>query len=63
MLDHGILSGNAFYPTWAHQDAHVERYLAAAEIVLAELASAIRLGDVESRIGGPVKHTGFKRLN
>jgi glutamate-1-semialdehyde aminotransferase len=63
MLDHGILSGNAFYPTWVHQDAHVERYLAAADIVLAELAAAIRLGDVESRMGGPVKHTGFKRLN
>jgi glutamate-1-semialdehyde aminotransferase len=63
MLDHGILCGNAFYPTWAHQDAHVERFLSAADVVFEELAEAIRLADVERRIGGPIKHTGFRRLN
>jgi glutamate-1-semialdehyde 2,1-aminomutase len=62
MLNHGILAGSAFYPTWAHQDAHVDRFLAAADIIFAELAEAIQLEDVESRIDGPVKHSGFKRL-
>jgi glutamate-1-semialdehyde 2,1-aminomutase len=62
MLHHGILGGSAFYPSWAHQDAHVDRYLAAADIVFGELADAIQSDDAEGRIGGPVKHTGFKRL-
>src|SRR4029079_10048440 len=62
MLAHGILSGSSFYPTLAHQDAHVDRFLAAAEIVFVELAEAIHCNDAESRIGGPVKHSSFKRL-
>lgn len=62
MLDQGILSGSAFYPTWAHQVSHVDRFLAVADVVFAELAEAIRVGDTDSRIGSPVKHTDFKRL-
>jgi glutamate-1-semialdehyde 2,1-aminomutase len=62
MLEHGILSGSSFYPTWAHQDAHVDRFLAAADILFVELAEAILRKDAESRIGGPVKHSSFKRL-
>ena len=38
------------------------RYLAAAEEVFAELGQAVRQGDVASRIGGPVRHSGFARL-
>jgi len=63
MLEHGILAGAAFYPSLAHESRHVEAYLAAAESIFAELADAIRAGDATRRIGGPVKHTGFGRLN
>ena len=38
------------------------RYLATADEVFAELAEAIAAGDIERRIGGPVKHSGFQRL-
>jgi hypothetical protein len=31
-------------------------------IVFSELSEAIGKNDIERRIGGPVKHTGFKRL-
>lgn len=65
MLEHGILAGGGFYPSWAHQESHVERYLAALGPVFTELAEAIRLGDVRRRIeaaGGDVKHSGFARL-
>jgi glutamate-1-semialdehyde 2,1-aminomutase len=62
MLDHGILSGSSFYPSLAHQPSHVEQFLTAADEVLAELAEAIRVGDVLQRIGGEVKHAGFARL-
>ena len=62
MLKQGILTGAGFYPSFAHREEHVDRYLAAADAVLAELAEAIRHGDATARIGGPVRHSGFARL-
>ncbi len=62
MLDHGFLACTGLYATLAHQAGHVEAYLAAADAIFPELAEAIEKGDAESRIGGPVHHTGFRRL-
>jgi glutamate-1-semialdehyde 2,1-aminomutase len=62
MLPLGFLASGAFYPSLAHTSQHVDRYLAAAEKVFAELGQAVRQGDVLSRIGGPVRHSGFARL-
>jgi glutamate-1-semialdehyde 2,1-aminomutase len=62
MLDHDILAGGAFYPTLAHTDRHVDLYLAAAKGILSELAEAIEQDNIESRIGGPIRHSGFARL-
>jgi glutamate-1-semialdehyde 2,1-aminomutase len=62
MLKRGILAGGGIYPTLAHQDGHVQRYLAAADKVLGEIRQAMDAGDIEGRIGGPVKHSGFARL-
>ena len=62
MLDRGFLVAGGFYPTFAHQETHVEQFLEACEPVFQELAEAIQKGDIEPRIGGPVKHTGFRRL-
>lgn len=62
MLSHGFLASAGFYPMLTHQDHHADAYLAACDPVFAELAAALRNGDVRQRIGGPVKHTGFARL-
>ncbi len=62
MLKHGFLSGVGFYPCLVHTTQHVDQYLAAAEEVFAELGQAVRQGDTVSRIGGPVRHSGFARL-
>lgn len=62
MLDRGILAGSGFYPSFAHTNEHVDRYLEAAVEIFAELAEAIRQKDVEGRIGGPLRHSGFARL-
>ncbi|MBL9151487.1 MAG: aminotransferase class III-fold pyridoxal phosphate-dependent enzyme [Verrucomicrobiales bacterium] len=62
MLRRGFLAGGAFNPMLAHEPRHVEAYLAALDEVFAEMAVAIREGDIAGRIGGPVKHTGFARL-
>jgi glutamate-1-semialdehyde 2,1-aminomutase len=62
MLAHGILAGAGFYASLAHTDEHMDTYLAAAKEVFSELAEAIRQDDVENRIGGPIRHSGFARL-
>jgi glutamate-1-semialdehyde 2,1-aminomutase len=65
MLDHGFLAGSGFYPSFAHNDRHVAAYLAAAQPVFAEVADAMRAGDVLRRLtvaGTSVRHTGFARL-
>jgi glutamate-1-semialdehyde 2,1-aminomutase len=62
MLKRGFLAAGGFNPMLAHEPRHVEAYLAALDEVFAELAAAIRDGDIAGRIGGPVKHTGFARL-
>ena len=62
MLSRGFLAGSGFYPTLAHSLAHVEAFAGAADEIFAELALAIARDDIESRLGGPVKHGGFARL-
>jgi glutamate-1-semialdehyde 2,1-aminomutase len=65
MLSHGFLAGSGFYPSYAHQPAHVAAYLDAARPVFQELADAIAREDVLQRLAAaqvPVKHTGFARL-
>ena len=62
MLKLGFLAGGAFNAMFAHEPRHVDAYLEALDEVFAELATAIHANDIESRIGGPVKHSGFARL-
>lgn len=63
MLSSGFLCGTAFYPTLAHDDHTVQLYLRAADSALAEVSAAIKRNDVLDRIGGKVRHSGFRRLN
>ena len=65
MLDRGFLAGSGFYPSYAHKQQHVAQYLAALEPTFAELADAVREGDVLERLqslGLHTRHTGFARL-
>ena len=62
MLDRGFLAAGNCTLTMAHQDHHIESYLEAIDSVFAGIAQAIEKGDIEERIGGPVKHTMFARL-
>ena len=62
MLERDILSNFAISVCLAHKEEHIERYLAAADEILPELAEAMEKGDLKERIGGPVRHTGFVRL-
>lgn len=62
MLDLGILAGTSLYVSLAHLPEHVDRYLAAADEIFPELKQAIDNNDAAERIGGPIHHTGFRRL-
>jgi glutamate-1-semialdehyde 2,1-aminomutase len=63
MLDRGFLASAQFYASYAHQPAHIDAYLAAVEEVFGALAEARRRGDATTQLRGPVKHSGFRRLN
>lgn len=63
MLDKGYLANTAFYATAAHTDAIVDRYLASLDDTFGELKQAIDKDDIESRLRGPIAHSGFQRLN
>lgn len=62
MLKRGYLAKNAFYATYAHKTAHVERYLADTRGVFATLARALEQGRLRDLLDGPVAHHGFHRL-
>lgn len=62
MLKAGYLAVPKVQLTLAHQPHHVEAYANSLQPVFQELAESIEKGDIEERIGGPVKHSGFQRL-
>lgn len=62
MLERGFLATRAFYATYAHQDEHIESYLAAAEDSFVLVAQALEQGNLSNMLKGPVAHTGFRRL-
>lgn len=62
MLERGILAAHAIYVSLAHTDDLIEIYLRAIDEVFAEIGDALRKGQVEKRLKGPVAHSGFRRL-
>jgi len=62
MLSYGLLAGSGFYPSLAHTDEHVSAYSNAAGEIFGELAETIRLDNIDQRLQGAVKHSGFARL-
>lgn len=64
MLKRGFLASNAFYPSLAHSDAIIEKYLYALEEVFSDIAEINRKDqNIEDRLDGPICHGGFARLN
>ena len=62
MLAEGILAAGVFSVTLAHTEQHVDTYLEAVDGIFPALAEASEKGDIEGRIGGPVRSAGFGRL-
>jgi len=62
MLARGFLAGVAISPTLAHNATVLNKYDRAIDEVFADIAAALKQGDVLSRLRGAVAHSGFRRL-
>jgi len=62
MLRKGFLASGKFYAMYAHQLSDIESYLAATADAFQAIADALKKGEVEKRLMGPVAHSGFHRL-
>ena len=62
MLAAGYLATSSVCVTMVHEPRHVQAYEQAMDPVFAEIAEAIERDDIERRIGGPVRSSGFARL-
>ncbi len=63
MLRRRYLASTVFTPSIAHTKAQLQGYLRAVDAVFGLLSEAIEKNDVRKRLGGPIVHTHFKRLN
>jgi glutamate-1-semialdehyde 2,1-aminomutase len=63
MLSRGYLASSQVYAMLAHDEKLVGEYLATAGEVFSLLADALKAGNATDRLIGPVRHTGFNRLN
>ncbi|MDP3565274.1 MAG: aminotransferase class III-fold pyridoxal phosphate-dependent enzyme, partial [Methanoregula sp.] len=62
MLEKGILAGKAFYPTFAHRQEHIDRYLTAVDEIFSDLSKGIKKNALPGMLKGPVAQSGFYRL-
>jgi glutamate-1-semialdehyde aminotransferase len=62
MLKKGYLTSGKFYSMYAHKLSDIDSYLTAVSEVFDALAEAVRKGEVEKQLKGPVAHRGFHRL-
>ncbi len=62
MLERGFLASLVVYPTLAHAEEIVEKYLTAVDEVFGIIAKVLAGGDIKAHLKGPVAHSGFRRL-
>lgn len=62
MLDKGYLVSSAIYSTTAYTDEIIGRFALDVEEAFEIIAEAIKKGNVEQKLRGPIKQSGFARL-
>jgi hypothetical protein len=62
MLEKGFLATGGFYASFAHKQGHIDRYLNAVDEAFFFISKAIRSGNPERELKGPVCHSGFRRI-
>ena len=61
MLRHGFLAKLDVFPSFAHKPHHLDLYAEAIDSTFAVISAGLQKGDIQQRIGGPVKQSGFRR--
>ncbi len=62
MLDRGFLATDSFYASYAHKEEDINGYLKATEEAFEFISKAIREGNPQKYLKGPVCHSDFRRL-
>lgn len=62
MLSKGFLATTAFYASYAHNDEHIDKYLAATDKAFMLINKALASGKAQSYLKSKVCQSGFKRL-
>lgn len=63
MLNRGFLASNSYYACYAHKENHIKAYLNAVDEVFSFISKAIKEGNPQKYLNGPVCQSGFKRLS
>jgi glutamate-1-semialdehyde 2,1-aminomutase len=63
MLDRHFLASTQFFPSCAHTDPYIKKYLRAVDETFAAIAEAVKTKTIREKLRGPIAHTGFERLN
>ena len=62
MLEKNILSSTRYYPNFAQNTSHLERYFIHAEKVFSNISKLSKSGKLSNRIKGTISKPGFKRF-
>jgi hypothetical protein len=62
MLEKGYLATTAYYASYAQSKDDVRKYLIATKDAFTKISDAIKAGNTEKLLKGPVCHSGFTRL-
>ena len=64
MLKKGFLASDRFYACISHDDNSIKIYLEALNEIFIKISKSILEGvELDTLLDGPIKHSGFKRLN
>ena len=62
MLSRGFLAANVFYPSIAHTDDLIQKYLDALDDIFYQLGK-MEENELSKALAGRICHGGFKRIN
>lgn len=62
MLTKGFLATTSFYPSYAHKQQHIKKYICAVDQTFKIIKQSLKEGNPKTYLKGPECQSGFKRL-
>lgn len=63
MLSKGFLASTSVYTSYAHKQKHIEEYLRAVDDTFGFIKTAVKEGNPDKYLKGPICQSGFKRIS